>query len=152
MTADEIVRFVEDHLSGTYVLVASEANGAPELAWGDTFFIYDPDRIIPPERQFPYATIVNNDVPGFDEASNLARDGVFRLNMWVSRPTFQKEAPTDPDEIDYSVRDRVIPHPVYGAQSWLSVLNPAEASGDKVSGLLIEAHGRARDRYDKKYR
>jgi hypothetical protein len=154
MSPDEIVRFVEDDLGGTIVLVASEANGAPEVSWGDTFFIYDPDSVIPPERQFPYATIVNSDVPGFDEASNLARDGVFRVNIWVSRPTFEREAEkeTDPDQVDYAALDRVIPHPVYGAQSWLSVLNPADSTSDKVKALLSEAHGRAGDRYAKKYK
>ena len=74
------------------------------------------------------------------------------MNMWVSRPTFDQEAESDPDEIDYTALDRVIPHPVYGAQSWLSVLNPADATSDKVKRLLTEAHGRARDRYDKKYK
>jgi len=149
MAPDEIVRFVEDDLGGTIVVVASEANGAPEISWGDTFFIYDPDGVIPPERQFPYASIVNNDVPGFDVASDLGRDAVFRVNMWVSRPTFEKEAQKDPD-IDYTALDQVIPHPVYGAQSWLSVLNPADSTSDKVKALLTEAHGRARDRYAKR--
>ena len=133
MSPDDIVRFVEDDLGGTIVLVASEANGAPEVSWGDTFFIYDPDGVISPEKQFPYATIVNNDVPGFDEASNLGRDGVFRVNMWVSRPTFEQvaEAETDSDQVDYAALDRVIPHPVYGAQSWLSVLNPADSTSER---------------------
>jgi hypothetical protein len=151
MTADEITRFVEDDLGGTLVVVASKANGAPEVSRGDTFFIYDPDGVIPPEKLFPYATIVNNDVPGFDEASNLARDGVFRVNMWMSRPTFEHEAESGP-EIDYTALDRVIPHQIYGPQSWLSVLNPAASTSNTVRRLLTEAHGRARDRYDKKYR
>jgi hypothetical protein len=57
------------------------------VAWGDTFFIYDPDGTSPPERQFPYATVVVNDYPGFDESSDLGRDGVYRVNVWVSRDT-----------------------------------------------------------------
>jgi hypothetical protein len=69
MTPDEIVRFVEDDLGGTIVVVASKANGAPEISWGDTFFIYDPDGVIPPERQFPYATIVNNVLPASKDVS-----------------------------------------------------------------------------------
>jgi hypothetical protein len=72
--------------------------------------------------------------------------------MWVSRPTFEQvaEAETDSDQVDYTALDRVIPHPVYGPQSWLSVLNPADSTSDKVKALITEAHGRARDRYDKK--
>lgn len=86
--------FVERELDGTLVVVASEESGAPESTWGDTFFIYDPDRTTPPERQFPYATIVISDYPGFDEASNLNRSGVFRVNTWVGRDTFERETAT----------------------------------------------------------
>lgn len=76
---------VEDDLEGTLVVVASEANGAPEVAWVDVFFIYKPDDLTPLERHFPYATIVHNDYPGFDESSDL-----------------------DPVTIDYGVLDHMI--------------------------------------------
>jgi hypothetical protein len=93
-------------------VVASEESGAPESAWGDTFFIYDPDRTTPPERQFPYATIVISDYPGFDEASNLNRPGAFRVNMWVGRDTYERRTSTkDESAIDYTVLDEVIPIP-----------------------------------------
>jgi hypothetical protein len=150
MTRDDIVEHVTTELAGTLVVVASEENGAPEVAWGDTFFIYDPDRLIPADKQFPYATVVINDYPGFDEASDLSREGVYRVNVWVSRDTFEREtAGDDPATIDYSVLDRVIPHPVYGAQSWLSVLNPGPTTEDKARQLLAEAHDRARSRYER---
>ena len=150
MAPDEIVDHAESELTGTLVVVASEENGAPEVAWGDIFLIYDPDRVIPAEKQFPYATVVVNDYPGFDEFSDLAREGVYRVNIWVSKDTFDVEtAAEDPDTIDYTVFDRIIPHPVYGAQSWLSVVNPGPATDVKVRELLAEAHDRARARYDK---
>lgn len=85
MTTDEIIRFVTDELGGTLVVVASEENGAPEVAWGDAFFIYDFEKRTPPERHFPFATIVTNDYPGFDESSELSRDGVYRLNVGKPR-------------------------------------------------------------------
>ena len=119
-------------------------------AWGDAFFIYDPESRIPPERQFPYATIVNHDYPSFDESSDLNREGEFRVNMWVSPGTFKRETPeSDAEGIDYGALDEVIPHPVYGKQSWLSVLSPSPATSEKVKTLLAEAHDRARTRYDK---
>ena len=150
MTQDEVIEYVTGELEGTVVVVASEEDGAPEVAWGDTFFFYDPDRITLPEKRFPYATIVINDYPGFDEASNLKRAGVFRVNMWVSRETFDGQTSTsDLSAIDYSVLDEVIPHPVYGAQSWLSVLNPGPVTEGTVKDLLTEAHDRARSRYEK---
>lgn len=150
MTPDELADRAERELAGTLVVVASEENGAPEVAWGDMFLIYDPERVIPPEKQFPYATVVVNDYPGFDEFSDLARDGVYRVNIWVSKGTFDDETPDeDPATIDYTVFDRIIPHPVYGSQSWLSVVNPGPATEDRVRLLLAEAHDRAKARYEK---
>jgi hypothetical protein len=150
MTPDELADRAERELTGTLVVVASEENGAPEVAWGDMFLIYDPERVIPPEKQFPYATVVVNDYPGFDEFSDLARDGVYRVNIWVSKGTFDDETPDeDPATIDYTVFDRIIPHPVYGSQSWLSVVNPGPATEDRVRLLLAEAHDRAKARYEK---
>ena len=148
MTPEDVVEFVTG-LGGTVVVVASEANGDPAMAWGDTFFFYDPDGVTVPEKRMPFATIVVNDYPGFDEASNLSRPGVFRVNLSVSRETFEQHN-ADEVPIDYSVLDEVIPHPVYAAQSWLSVLNPGESTDDTVRALLSEAHARARDRYDKR--
>jgi hypothetical protein len=120
------------------------------VAWGDTFFFYDPDDITVPDKRLPYATIVINDYPGFDEASNLKRTGVYRVNMWVSRDTYEREMSADDlSTIDYTVLDKVIPHPVYGPQSWLSVLNPRPVTEGTVKELLVEAHDRARNRYKK---
>jgi hypothetical protein len=150
VTHDEIVEYVTTQLEGTLVVVASEEDGAPEVAWGDTFFFYDPDGVTLPDKRLPYATIVINDYPGFDEASDLKRSGVFRLNMSVSRDTYELHTSADDvTGIDYSVLDEVIPHPVYGPQSWLSVLNPGINTEDTVRALLTEAHHRARDRYER---
>jgi hypothetical protein len=148
MTPDEIVEFVNE-LGGTIVVVASEENGDPEMAWGDTFFFYDPDGVTVPDKRMPFATIVVNDYPGFDEASDLSRPGVFRVNLSVSRETFEQHSP-DGRSIDYTVLDQMIPHPLYAAQSWLSVLNPGADTTESVKALLTEAHERARNRYDKK--
>jgi hypothetical protein len=150
MTRDEVIQYVESDLGGTLVVVASGENGAPEVAWGDTFFIYDPDRAIPPEKQLPYATVVINDYPGFDEYSNLARPGVFSVNVWVSRDTFDAQTAAGGQPVDYTVFDRVIPHPVYASQGWLSVLNPGPETDSNLKELLAEAHERARARYEKR--
>lgn len=151
MTQDEVVEYVTSELEGTQVLVASEDKGAPEVAWGDTFFFYDPENITPREARFPYATIVTNDYPGFDDASDLNRTGVFRVNVWVSRNTYEQQTSTDDvSGFDYTVLDEVIPHPVYGPQSCLSVLNPGSATEGTVKQLLAEAHERARKRYEKR--
>jgi hypothetical protein len=67
MTADEITAFVEG-LPGVSTVVADKAGGAPEVAWGDSFFSYE-------QAKMPFATIVTKDIvnPG-DAADAQARD------------------------------------------------------------------------------
>ena len=104
---------------------------------GASFFALDA------EKHFPnFATIVTTD--DFDEGtpSHLWRPGFFRLNLGVSRATFNRLVEsTEPP--DYSVVDRFLPHPVYGRQLWVSILNPSEATfRELVIPLIGEAHDR----------
>jgi hypothetical protein len=135
-----ITRYIATTLPGVDVLVASREGGAPEIAWGDSFFIYDPDRNLDDVRRFPFATIVTKDYGDFDNASNLDRPGVFRLNIGVSKETFANLFPAE-GEYDFTALDRLIPHPVYGRNHWVSVLNPSESTFELVKPLLTEAHG-----------
>jgi Family of unknown function (DUF6194) len=144
LTESEIIEFVTGSLAGVDVVVASEANGAPEVSWGDTFFFYDPGGKVPADRRIPFATIVTNDYEGFDSQSDLNRQGVFRVNIWVSKETFQGLFGTSGTDVyDFSALDTPLPHPVYWAQSWVSVLNPGPVTSDLTRSLLTEAHERA---------
>src|SRR5215470_18919263 len=87
MTEVEIIRSLAG-LPGVVTVVASRENRAPEVAWGDSFFFYDPDNADPDRRRLPFATIVTKDYAGFDAASELDRPGVFRLNLAVGRDRF----------------------------------------------------------------
>jgi hypothetical protein len=107
-------------------------------AMGATFFSLDP------EKHWPnFATIVTTDEHDVGSPSNLtARPDVYRLNIGVSRETFDRVAggATDPD---YAALDHLLPHPVYAQQHWISILNPSTATFDAVvKPLLIEAHDR----------
>lgn len=153
MTEDEIIGFAAG-LPGVDVMTASAADGAPEVAWGDSFIFYDPDRDIPADRRFPFATIVTKDYGGFDEASNLDREGIFRLNVSVDRHKFEELIGYQPGEhadhagdFDYTVVDMVIPHPTYARQAWVSILNPGEHTSDQARALIIEARDRAAARH-----
>jgi hypothetical protein len=67
---------------------------------------------------------------------------VFRLNLGVGRATFERlvGSMTEPD---YAVFDRILPHPVYAKQRWISILNPSDATfRDVVLPLLADAHDR----------
>jgi len=134
MTEAEVQQLL-DALPGARLFVASEENGSPEAAWGDTFCYYDPDGT--KDQKWPFATIVTHDTPGWDEVSHLDRPDAFRLNLHVGR----KHVPPISDNIDYSRSDTILPHPQYGAQGWVAVVNPADR--DEVAQMASLAHRRA---------
>jgi hypothetical protein len=148
ITEDDLIAFVSD-LPGVVVVTASEASGAPEIAWGDSFFFYDPDDE-PQARRMPFATIVIKDYTGFDTASNLDRPGVFRLNINVGRTAFEELLGYPPaahaehhDRFDYTATDTLLPHPAYATQAWVCILSPDHATAAQARTLLTDAHTRA---------
>jgi hypothetical protein len=143
-----ITKYVSS-LPGVEVQVASRDNGAPEIAWGDTFFFYDPERRLEGANKFPFATIVTKDYGEFDNLSKLDRDGVFRLNIGLSAETYDSLFPAGMEPKDFSQLDVLMPHPVYAKNHWVSVLNPGARTFDSVKRLIAEAHSRAAHRYQK---
>jgi len=152
VTEDEIRRFAAG-LPGVAIQVADEAGGAPEVARGDSFLFYDAEGD-PANRRFPFATIVTKDYGGFDEASDLDREGVFRLNVSVDRHRFEeligyppaKHAEHEAD-FDHTAIDTLLPHPVYARQAWVSILNPGRETSDQALALITEARDRAAARH-----
>ncbi|MEW2432077.1 DUF6194 family protein [Micromonospora sp. NPDC047644] len=125
-------------------LVASNENGSPEAAWGDRFFFVGPDR-----RQ-PFATIVEQDVPGFDEAAQLDRPGVFRLNLDLGRAEFERLFGFPPKafeehrhEYDFARLDSLAPHPGYAQYGFASIVMPGPHLLPEVDRLLTVAYDRA---------
>ena len=159
MDEASITQYITDTFAGVDVVVASQEARSPEAAWGDTFFFYDPGRKLPPERRFPFATIVIKDYGDFDCASNLNRPSVFRLNIGVSKDTYRSlfgPQPSPPGAAgvvdtghDFTALDQIMPHPVYAHLSWVCVLNPSEATFQAVRPLLAEAYDRAVRKYPK---
>jgi len=128
-------------------VVASAGSGAPEISWGDTFFFTDREEANP--HAFPFATIVTKDYGGFDDASNLNRPEVFRLNIGLSRDTFRSWfGPSfSPSDYDFTALDTLMPHPVYAPQFFACILNPSDATFEQtVRPLLAEAYATARKR------
>ena len=101
------------------------------------------------ERKFPFATLVTSDA--HDNASQLDRPGIFRLNIGVSRETFRTLFDSSEDgTYDFAALDTFLPHPVYGSMFWISALNPGEATWEKTRSLLAEAHDLAASRQEKR--
>jgi hypothetical protein len=107
--------------------------------YGDIFLLYDPDADLPPERQHPFATIVTGD--HYDTVSKLDRPDTYRLNIGLTKASFAERFGDAPaTEYDFAALDTLMPHPTYGNQHWVCVVNPGEATRETVQALLSEAH------------
>ena len=95
------------------------------------------------EKHWPnFATVVWTDEHDEGAPSDLARDGVYRVNVGVDRDTFQQlvGSMTEPD---YAAFDRFMPHPVYARQRWISILNPShETIRSTLMPLIAAGHDR----------
>ena len=121
---------ITDYIGNTFAGVETATN------FGYTFFFYGPDRML------PFTTIATADNEG-DRVSNLDRSGVFRLNIGVSKPTFQSLFGTgkvDVSAYDFTALDTIMPHPDYAPQSWICVLSPSDTTLHKLRPLLSEAY------------
>jgi len=152
MTMDEIVDFV-GRLDGVLTLRPVPGDGSPEISWGDVFFYYSPDGVVPARTQ-PFATVVTKNYPG-DEVSRLDRPDAFRVNVAASKEAFVKwtgHAPRDAAtaNADSSPDDTVIAHPVYGTVGWLAVVNPGPRTDEVIRELLRAAYDVARGRYQRR--
>ena len=128
---------VVDYITKTFPDVETGTN------FGYTFFYYGSDRIM------PFATLIAADYD-YDRISNLDRPGVFRLNVGVSKQTFQSlfgTAKVDVKSYDFTALDVIMPHPEYAQQHFICVLSPSEATFERVRLLLAEAYDMAIRRY-----
>src|SRR5262249_31928603 len=133
MNEESIIRYITETFDGVQTIVADD----------NLFFLYDP------EGKFPFATLMVNDVN--DQASNLSRPSIFRLNIGVSKQTylslFGEQAPRPgvnglvETGHDFTALDQVMPHPVYAQMYWVCILNPStETFETVVRPLLAEAY------------
>lgn len=117
-------------------------------SFGYMFFFYRD------ERKLPFATLLAADYP-YDHVSHLDRPGVYRLNIGVSKQTFQALFGSDPVDsrgYDFTALDTLMPHPDYAAQSFVCVLNPGHETLIQVQSLLAEAYALAVRRYARRAR
>ena len=145
MDIDEISNRIEA-LDGVLVLRPGPGDGSPEISWGDRFFYYAPDGVVPTSQ--PFATIVTKDYPD-DTLSELDREGRWRVNIHVGRERFRELTGQEPRAVtwsDFATADVFMPHPVYGALGWASVVNPGDRTMTQVEALLQSAHEDARAR------
>ena len=125
-TQDEMIQLIRDAFPDAVVATLDSA----------AFFSLD-------ESHWPnFATVVWTDEHDMGTPSNLAREGVYRVNVGVDRETYQRLVGpvTDPD---YAAFDRFVPHPVYAKQRWISVVNPSHRTvSEALVPLIASGHDR----------
>ena len=82
---------------------------------------------------------MTKDYGDFDNLSDLDRPGVYRLNIGVGKETYQSLFPHEVEH-DFTALDRLMPHPVYGKNHFVCVLNPSDATFASLKPLLDEAY------------
>lgn len=140
MDTQQIVEAVQE-FQGSLVVTPGLGSEFPELSWGDSYFYYAPDGVMP-ERTQPYGTIITKNYPD-DAASDLDEPDRFRVNVYVGR---NRAVALLTANADPATADAFFPHPLYGAAGWVSVVNPAEKTAKFVLSLLHDAHDVAHER------
>jgi hypothetical protein len=112
-------------------------------AYGYEMFFYSSD------RKLSFATLISSDYD-YDHVSNLNRPGVFRLNIGVSKQTFQSLFGKDEVNVkdyDFTALDVIMPHPEYAQYHFVCVLSPSDETFEEVHPLLAEAYDIAARRF-----
>lgn len=128
---------VADYIMKTFPEVETLNN------YGYDMFFYKSD------RKLSFATLISSDYD-YDHISNLNRPGVFRLNIGISKQTFQSLFDTDEvniNDYDFTALDVIMPHPEYAQYHFICVLSPSEETFEKIRALLAEGYDIAARRY-----
>ena len=128
-------------------------------AWGETGIFYNPDKKL--SRGVYVMTVKCKDGDN-DKASQIDREGVYRINTGISKDNFKEifgAIPARPKVgevvdmlFDFTAKNVIMPHPVYAWMGWVCVLNPTEETFDKFLKYVEESYELAKSKYHKKIR
>lgn len=113
-----------------------------EENFGYSFFFVGDD------HRLPFVTFANTD-NDYDNVSHLNREGVFRINIGVSKETFKRLLGVYDEPVDYTVLNVFLPHPDYAPQNFICILNPAGENLETTKQLIKEAHSIADTRWQR---
>lgn len=95
-----------------------------------------------------------------DKASDLDRDGVFRVSLGVGADVYIEQLGKKPKRPakgciidtghDFTALDEIMPHPIYGWMSWIQVLNPSDKTFANMQPMIQTAYELAVAKFDKK--
>jgi hypothetical protein len=147
MTPEEIIETITARLPGV----------RPKSSWGETALFYNPGGVLPNGVYF--CTIKTHDGEN-DKASNLNREGVYRVSIGVGKAAYERllgKRPARPlkggviaGAYDFAALDVLMPHPIYAWMGWAQVLLPSQATFEKILPLIDTAHALAVQKFEKK--
>jgi hypothetical protein len=130
---------------------------AVKKTWGETSLFFDPNEVSAHGSYF--VTIKESDGAN-DQASNLDRDGIFRVSFGVSRNSYEAlfgpkpPRPTKGEVIqtghDFTQTNLLMPHPIYAWMHWVQVLNPSQETWNSNQNLIQESYELSKARFEKK--
>ncbi len=137
-----------DYVLSTYDGLVVDRN------WGERGLFYNPHRTLP--KGVYLLTFKERDGAN-DSASNVNREGVFRLNLGISKETFREMFGSMPSRPpagqhiagpwDFQALDVITPHPVYGWMAWTAVLSPSVKTFEALKPLIGEGYELAVQRF-----
>lgn len=149
MEPELVSRWIAENLSGV----------VHRRSWGEATWSYNPGALFHSGEHF--LTVKDANGP-HDSAAALRYEGAWRLEVGVSRGAFEDlfgappSRPVDDGVIDgpwdFTVPNRVTPHPIYGWKSWIAVLNPTAQTFEKLTPMIVQAHTKARRSYEARLR
>ena len=146
----QVEKIVDDLLNRFNQLVVKKT-------WGETSLFFNPKGASAHGSYF--LTIKESDGEN-DQASNLDRDGVFRVSFGVSRISYEALfGPKPPRPAkggvvktghDFTQTDLLMPHPIYAWMHWVQVLNPSQETWNSNQNLIQESYDLSKARFEKK--
>jgi hypothetical protein len=102
------------------------------------------------DHRLPFTTIAETDNE-YENVSQLSREGVYRVNIGVSKATFDSlVGSADMEKMDYAALNVFMPHPDYAKQHFVCILNPSGENETTTKRLIVEAYSLAAGRVAKK--
>ncbi|MEP3888816.1 MAG: DUF6194 family protein [Hellea sp.] len=125
--------------------------------WGETSFFYNSNNKLP--RGVYFCTLKEKDGDN-DKDSKIDRAGVYRFNFGLPEKQFVGEFGEKPKRPakgaviegawDFTILDRLMPHPIYGWMGWVAILNPTHESFSEIKPLLKLAYLEAIKGFEKR--
>jgi hypothetical protein len=147
MQPEAIIKYVVNNFSGVI----------PKSSWGETALFYNPEKALPHGVYFCTLKEKNGDN---DQSSALARDGIFRLSIGISKGSYDARFGPKPKRPakggiidtghDFSALNELMPHPIYGWMNWVQILSPTESKFAEIIPLINEAHASVMLKFNKK--